>query len=115
MNKYNSLITAIYVLSAVLILRIFVFSANPDQHDKTFEDGFRDDYKIYAISHPDNLDFAGEDVPLENFDIMERFDRELLVNTYWQSQTLLFFKRANKWFPVIEPILENNEIPNDFK
>ncbi len=115
MNKYNGLITAIYVLSAVLILWLFLFSANPGEHDRTYEDSFRDNYKIYAVPHPDDLEFAGEDVPLENFDIMERFDRELLVNTYWQSQTMLFFKRANKWFPVIEPILESNEIPNDFK
>ena len=34
---------------------------------------------------------------------------------YWQSNTLFYFKRANKYFPIIEPILEKNNIPNDFK
>ena len=48
-------------------------------------------------------------------DIKERLDREMLVNAYWQSQTLLFIKRANKFFPVIEPILKENGVPDDFK
>lgn len=45
----------------------------------------------------------------------ESLDRELLVNTYWQSQTLLFLKRANRYFPIIEPILKEQGIPDDFK
>ncbi len=46
---------------------------------------------------------------------MERVDREFLVNTYWQSNALLLMKRAHKYFPVIEPILSKNGIPDDFK
>jgi hypothetical protein len=42
-------------------------------------------------------------------------DRELLINTYWQTQTILVHKRANRWFPVIDPILKRNGIPEDFK
>lgn len=64
---------------------------------------------------PEELSFAGEDVPMDEFDVRERFDRELLVNTYWQSQTLLFIKRAHRWFPVIEPILKEQGVPDDFK
>lgn len=64
---------------------------------------------------PDELFFAGEKVPLDNFEIFERVDRELVVNMYWHSATLLMFKRANRWFPVIEPILKSNGIPDDFK
>lgn len=72
-------------------------------------------YAIYALPMPKNLNFAGEAVPIENPDIYERMDRELLVNTYWQSNALLLLKRANKYFPVIEPILEEYGVPNDFK
>lgn len=72
-------------------------------------------YSVYALPMPEELNFAGEPVPIENFEVRERFDRELLVNSYWQSQTLLFFKRANRWFPVIEPILQEEGIPDDFK
>jgi hypothetical protein len=42
-------------------------------------------------------------------------DRELLVNTYWQSNGLLLFKRSYRYFPVIEPILKSYGIPDDFK
>jgi hypothetical protein len=71
--------------------------------------------KIYSPPIPSSLDFAGESVPLENFDVFERIDREFLVNTYWHSFTILAIKRAARWFPVIEPILKKNKIPDDFK
>ncbi|WP_289023903.1 lytic transglycosylase domain-containing protein [uncultured Salegentibacter sp.] len=73
------------------------------------------DYNIYALPMPENINFAGEEVPLDDPDIYERMDRELLVNTYWQSNALLLIKRANKYFPIIEPILKEEGIPDDFK
>lgn len=72
-------------------------------------------YNVYAIQVPNDLNFADEAVPLNDPDIYERMDRELLVNTYWQSNALLMFKRAEKYFPIIEPILKKNNIPDDFK
>lgn len=74
-----------------------------------------DTYRIEAIPMPDYLDFAGEPVPLEDPDVYERMDRELLVNTYWQSNALLLMKRANKYFPLIEKVLEEEGVPDDFK
>ncbi|MGB0850109.1 MAG: lytic transglycosylase domain-containing protein [Bacteroidia bacterium] len=71
--------------------------------------------KIYPVPIPTDLTFAGESVPLNKFEIKERLDRELLVNTYWQSNTLLILKRTKKVFKVIEPILAKNGIPDDFK
>lgn len=71
--------------------------------------------KIVSPKIPDRIDFAGERVPLENFEVKERIDREMLVNVYWYSSTILGLKRANRWFPVIEPILKRNNVPDDFK
>lgn len=79
------------------------------------EEKLINDYNVYAIPIPENINFAGELIPVENPDIRERMDRELLVNTYWQSNGLLLFKRANKYFPIIEPILKENGVPDDFK
>ncbi|MCB0655000.1 MAG: lytic transglycosylase domain-containing protein [Saprospiraceae bacterium] len=59
--------------------------------------------------------FAGESVPVDNFDVYERLDREMLVNSYWHSSTVLNIKAANRYFPVIEPILAEEGIPDDFK
>ena len=72
-------------------------------------------YNIYATNLPENIDFAGEKVPIKKLDIRERLDKEILVNTYWQSKTMLLIKRSQKYFPIIEKILADNNIPDDFK
>ena len=74
-----------------------------------------DTYKIKALKLSPDLNLAGEKVPLDNPDIKERMDRELLVNTYWQSNGLLLIKRANKYFPILEPLLKKYGLPDDFK
>ncbi len=72
-------------------------------------------YEIKALPIPENLNFSGEAVPLQDPDLRRRMDRELLVNTYWQSNMLILLKRANQYFPIIEPILKNHGVPDDFK
>ena len=74
-----------------------------------------DNYEIQALELPENLNLAGERVPIERQHIRERMDRELLVNTYWQSNGLLLLKRANKYFPILEPLLKEYGLPDDFK
>jgi len=64
---------------------------------------------------PSNIHFCGEKVPIEIVDVKERLDREFLVNINLHSSTSLIIKRANKYFPIIEPILKKNGIPDDFK
>lgn len=70
---------------------------------------------IVSPPMPAKLSFAGEEVPLWNFDIKESLDRELMVNTYFHSQTLRFIKLVPRYFKIIEPILKENNIPDDFK
>ncbi|MEN0006499.1 MAG: lytic transglycosylase domain-containing protein [Bacteroidota bacterium] len=74
---------------------------------------------IPQIVTPIDLDrpfeFAGEQVPMDNFDAKERLDRELTVNTYWHSSTILNIKQTTRYFPMIEKILEEQGIPDDFK
>ena len=68
-----------------------------------------------AIKLPTYLSFAGEDVPLDNFDTRERLDRELLIASYQHSATIGEIKLAQRYFPVIEPILARMGVPDDFK
>lgn len=72
-------------------------------------------YEVKAPKIPEYLELAGERVPTERYDIRERMDKELLVNTYWQSNAMLLIKRAHKYFPIIEPLLVEYELPDDFK
>lgn len=108
------------LIALITTSSLFIFSSknNEVEFSKNVNDSLKSTsktYEIKALKIPDYLEFAGERVPLENTDIKEKIDRELLVNTYWQSNGLLMFKRANKYFPIIEPILKKNGIPDDFK
>jgi membrane-bound lytic murein transglycosylase D len=83
--------------------------------NETLEKKLINDYNVYALPIPEYMEFAGEPVPLTDPDIRERMDRELLVNTYWQSNMLIMIKRAHKYFPIIEPLLKKHGLPDDFK
>lgn len=111
------------VVGLVCISGMFIFAVQmPVENDVEQEvqaqqkvQGMKNGYNVYALKLPNDLNFAGEHLPLTDPDVYERMDRELLVNTYWQSNGLLMFKRAKKYFPIIEPILKKNGIPDDFK
>lgn len=64
---------------------------------------------------PDVVEFCGRKIDLRRYDMKERYDREMLAMLYMHSSTLLLIKRANRYFPVIEPILAANGVPDDFK
>ena len=109
------------VIGLVVVIGSLVFAIQADSAPKeetkqeVVDKNVSDGYQISAIEIPKDLNFAGEPVPFEDPEIMERVDREFLVNTYWQSNALLLMKRANKYFPIIEPILAKNGVPDDFK
>jgi hypothetical protein len=100
-----------FVVFFVLGNSITERSSNVTSNSKEFPQN----YKIISPEVPHNLSFAGEKIPAENFEVFERIDREILVNTYLHSSTVLIIKRANRWFPLIENILKENKIPDDFK
>jgi hypothetical protein len=107
------ILTAAFFTSAILINAV-KGSELPEKNDPV-QKSTAENYRIQAVKMPESMSFAGENVPLEDVEVFERIDRELLVNTYWQSNSLLYFKRAAKYFPVIEPILARKGIPDDFK
>ncbi len=102
-------------VAVLAISAISIHAVQDAPTDENFEKKLINDYNVYALPLPEKMDFAGEPVPLKNPDIRERMDRELLVNTYWQSNGLLLFKRANKYFPLLEPLLKKYGLPDDFK
>ncbi len=102
-------------LGLCALVALFVFFKYDGMNDEHFELEFKNNYSIFSLNLPDTATFAGEIIPIEDPEIYERFDRELLVNTYWQSSTLLYFKRSHRYFPIIEPILQKHGVPDDFK
>ena len=64
---------------------------------------------------PQSVTFCGQRIDLTRFDRYERMDRELLAFTYMHSTSIQMIKKANRYFPIVEPILKKNGIPDDFK
>ncbi|TRZ43674.1 lytic transglycosylase domain-containing protein [Robertkochia solimangrovi] len=111
------MIGGVTLLSAVFINAVQTDAASGTvvRNETETKDSVAGKYQIKALKLPDNITFSGEQVPLNDPDVRERLDRELLVNTYWQSNAILLIKRANKFFPIIEPILKEKGVPDDFK
>jgi membrane-bound lytic murein transglycosylase D len=72
-------------------------------------------YNIQSFKLPDEVIFADERLPLENFDTRESLEREILISAYRHSSSILIIKRANRYLPMIEKILKENNLPDDFK
>lgn len=96
------------LLLAVFAIFIFVFATSTSAVATRSHNGT-------SMYFPAKTDFCNEETPLNIVDVRERFDRELLVNANLDASTLLIIKRANRAFPIIEPILKQNGIPDDFK
>ncbi|MBO4600308.1 MAG: lytic transglycosylase domain-containing protein [Bacteroidales bacterium] len=108
-------IAAIVLASLAIAGEIFIFAAQREDSEAVQQRAIMADYRVYAPVIPDTMSFAGERVPLERYYVREGLDNELIINMYRQSSTVLYFKRANRYFPIIEPILKRNGIPEDMK
>lgn len=110
----------IYFIGGILIGAGIVASVAFNQintNDEAVEvklDG-RLQYKWYAPQHPQKASFAGETVPLDRWEVRERYDRELLVNYYMHGSLMYILKLSSRQFPVIEKELKAYGIPDDFK
>jgi hypothetical protein len=93
----------VMLVGILVVSSVFIF-ATSTQREKTVH-----------VDYPKQMEFSGEVVPYEIIDVQERLDREMVTNMNYHTNTTLVIKRANKVFPIIEPILKKNGIPDDFK
>lgn len=112
-KRFWAIVTLLLLL--LIPVELFIFSTDATDEDSLYWKSFLANNKIYAVPIPKDLQFANEKVPVYDFTVIESMERELLVNTYFHSQTILVHKRANRWFPMIEQILKKNGVPDDFK
>ena len=106
--KMNWINKGVMLVAIVSLSGLFIFAMSNENKNKFTHEGT-------AFYFPTEVDFADEGMPMEIPDVRERFDRELLVNANLHASTILIIKRANRAFKIIEPILEKNGVPNDFK
>ena len=109
----NRLIYAIPVFIVVLMVAFGVVMESSTTEKK--ENRTVPNFKFTSVPIPDSVSFAGERMPLDQFDVREALDRELLSNAYFHSQTIRYIKLAPRYFSIIEPILKEKGIPDDFK
>jgi membrane-bound lytic murein transglycosylase D len=100
--------THISIIITVFISGFLIFAVSGENKDKLMHEGT-------AMYFPKTIDFAGENAPLQINDVKERLDKELIINANLHSTTTLIIKRANRVFPIIEPILKKYNVPDDFK
>ncbi len=119
LNKLKTISLIVIVLVTISAIGSWysVYQKESDQEIKPAYKVIEDDTFENArfISLPNKLDFAGEPMPLSDPDVRERMDREIHINTYWHTNTILMIKRANRWLPMIEKELVKAGIPDDFK
>ncbi|WP_194850602.1 lytic transglycosylase domain-containing protein [Nonlabens antarcticus] len=106
---------SIAIVSVIAISASSMSDSSSQKESVTDPESLVGDYNVYSLAMPEELSFAGEKVPLSDPDIEERFDNELLSNVYFQSNAIKLIKKAHKYFPIIEPILREEGIPDDFK
>ena len=101
----------------LLVIFIFTFFYSFSQESKNQKENnyYLGSYQVKSPHIPEELFFCNEKVPIKNQDILERFDREIIVNTYFHSKAILILKTSNKYFPIIEKYLKEYQIPEDFK
>ena len=106
--QMNTAKKTIVIAATVLVGALSIYAVSGAAKDKIFKLGT-------SRYIPVAVDFAGEAAPLQISDVRERFERELLVNSNLDATTVLIIKRANRAFPIIEPILKSYGVPDDFK
>lgn len=103
------------LLTGALGVHLFSYSTSVENSDLDHQRHFNDSYKVFSLTLPNRLAFCDQPVPMDRLDVRERLDRELLVNTYWQSNTVLLHKRAHRWFPMVSETLAKAGVPDDMK
>lgn len=114
-HRKETILTVLVLISTSVVILGVAFGFRGAQEQITVNNRYDTTYTVSPFRLPEDITFAGERVPLENFDTRESLEREILTNAYRHSSTILIIKKANRFNPVIEKILAKNNIPDDFK
>lgn len=114
-RKPTTLYKKIYASLACWLIIVFLVNWIIFYPNLNAIDYANSNYKVLGLNIPTNLEFAGERVPQNDYEIKESLEKEFFANKSWKNSSLALFNKAQKWFPIIEPILKKEGIPDDFK
>jgi hypothetical protein len=103
-----------FIIYSLLAINLLLLGCQQTQDSKKKEKVINSKIQ-YLPDIPKSIKFFGELINLEDEDVRERLDREIITNVYFQSSTTFAIKRAYRYFPEIEKILQKTKVPNDFK
>ena len=111
---YNRLIQTfafflVFVFTYIL-LKTLVIQPSPNALAYT-----NNNFYVLGLNIPANLEFCGEKIPSNDFNIKKDLEKEFFTSAYWKNNSLVLFNKAQRWFPYIEPILKAEGVPDDFK
>lgn len=102
-----------FFLAFVLVYILFkAWWQNPVENTVSYSDN---NFYVLDLSIPANLDFCGEKIPSNNYEIRDDLKKEFFSSSYWKNNSMVLFRKAQRWFPYIEPILKQEGVPDDFK
>lgn len=110
--KKNIILTAVLAVAILGYIPLLTGSTSVGEYESPKSEV---PYSVTPPHVPAEAEFAGQTIDITRYDRRERMDRELMAFTYMHSTTMLIIKRANRYFPVVEPILKANGVPDDFK
>ncbi|MBL7932777.1 MAG: transglycosylase SLT domain-containing protein [Bacteroidia bacterium] len=97
-------------IGVYFFLKVYVYP--PTQNGLSYTNN---NFYVFDLNIPANLEFCGERIPSNDFDIRKDLEKEFFTSAYWKNNSLALFTRAQRWFPYIEPILKQEGVPDDFK
>lgn len=70
---------------------------------------------IHSLRFQTDIEYCGIKIPIHQQDVKERLEKELLLALWDRPQVILWMKRAGKFFPHVEKILKEYNLPLDLK
>jgi membrane-bound lytic murein transglycosylase D len=114
--KLNNVLLIVLIIFISFFLFMFFKFKTPDngKGDHVYYETALKSYRIFNLYVPDSLEFANEPVPLNQYYVRERLERELFAVAFWHSRTFLILKRSARYFPVFKNIFDEYGIHQDF-
>jgi membrane-bound lytic murein transglycosylase D len=110
-NRYTRPVILFLVFVCVyFILKVFVYYPTPNDISYT-----NTNFYVFDLTIPADLQFCGEKIPSNDFNIRKDLEKEFFTSAYWKNNSKVLFNKAQRWFPYIEPILKEEGVPDDFK
>lgn len=117
LQKINSFPASIKTLMILVLFLISYFlitlvAKQPQPSELAY---VNNNFNVFGLNIPNDLTFCNEQIPGDNYEIRSNLEKEFFTNIYWKNNSAILFSKISRWFPYIEPILKEEDVPDDIK